>query len=425
MRNPANDAVRRMRNFKLFRSPLEIGKADVRDARKYIGKYWKTLERYCPDDEDSLIGLPHPYLVPSYEKDTEFDYNEMYYWDSYFMVQGMLDKDHKELVVGILDDLIFLFKRYKIIPNASRTFLTGRSQPPLLTSFIWDVYDAYDMGVPWLKEKMAVAEDEYKTVWMGKTKPNARQAYKGLSRFYDINYQHNLAETESGWDMTPRFNHKCLDWLPVDLNAMLYKYEMDFARYNRLIGNETEAASWEIAAAERAKTMNRLMWSDLRNLYYDYNFVKEKRGAVSSLAAFFPMWAGLVDEDHAKNLVKALKRFENRGGLATTDVQPLNQYVRGTVPTQWAFPNGWAPLHFIVVKGLQRYGYDQDARRIALKWIRTNLVWFNANGVFLEKYNVIQPEKPPLKGLYPTQIGFGWTNAVFERFCQEFIDGKQ
>ena len=43
----------------------------------------------------------------------------------------------------------------------------------------------------------------------------------------------------------------------------------------------------------------------------------------------------------------------------------------------------------------------------------------------LEKYNVVQPDKPPAKGVYPSQTGFGWTNAVFERFCQEFIDDNK
>jgi neutral trehalase len=63
-----------------------------------------------------------------------------------------------------------------------------------------------------------------------------------------------------------------------------------------------------------------------------------------------------------------------------------------------------------------------QAKRIALKWIKNNLDWFNKNGVFLEKYNVINPEKPPAKGVYPSQVGFGWTNAVFERLCQDYLD---
>jgi len=164
------------------------------------------------------------------------------------------------------------------------------------------------------------------------------------------------------------------------------------------------------------------MWDRIRGLYYDYNYVKEKRGSVSSLAAYFPMWAGMADGRQAAALVKALRRFENKGGLATTDALPLNQYVPGSMPVQWAYPNGWAPLQYIVVEGLLRYGYHEDARRIAMKWLKTNLDWFNEHHVFLEKYNVVSPEKPPQKGVYPSQVGFGWTNSVFERFCQQFID---
>lgn len=405
-----------------FRQDRDLTEQDVQAAREYIDKFWQKLTRFHPKDDESLLGLPHPYLVPAYEEAHEFDFNELYYWDSYFMVQGMLDAEHKDLVVGILEDLLFSFERMKVIPNASRTYLTGRSQPPFLTSFIWDVYQAYKMDTAWLKRAMEIAKQEYHTVWMGTVKPNSRQEYRGLSRYYDINYINDLAEAESGWDMTPRFARKALDYLPVDLNALLYKYEMDFARTARLLGDKREAGEWETAARHRKATMDELMWDHGRGLYYDFNYVKERRSGVSSLAAYYALWAGMVDEDQARQLVRALRRFENKGGLATTDALPIGQYVLGAVPTQWAYPNGWAPLHFLVVQGLERYGYQGDAKRIAEKWLKTNLAWFQLHNVFLEKYNVVAPNKPPAKGIYPSQTGFGWTNAVFERFCQEFVD---
>lgn len=405
-----------------FRPDKELTPEDVREARDYIAGYWTKVERFHPKDDESLLGLPKPYLVPSYRLKTGFDYNELYYWDSYFMVQGMLDAGHKELVQGILENLLFLFKRFKVIPNASRTYLTGRSQPPFLTTFIFDVYQQYELDQKWLKEAMAVAEAEYHTVWMGVNKPNERQVYRGLSRFYDINYLHDLAEAESGWDMTPRFDRRALNFLPVDLNALLYKYETDLARTARIFDDKRAAAKWDDAAEQRKQTMNALMWDRGRGLYYDYNFIKEKRGTVSSLATYYPMWAGMVSEKQAAALVKALRRFEHKGGLAATDSLPLGQYVMGSVPTQWAYPNGWAPLHFVVVMALERYGYHQDARRIAMKWLKTNLQWFHKEHLFLEKYHVVSPEKPPVKGVYPSQTGFGWTNAVFERFCRDYVD---
>ncbi len=403
-------------------SKADLTAEDVKTARNFIANYWPKLTRFHPKDDESLLGLPNPYLVPSYEEGHEFDFNELYYWDSYFMVQGMLDKKHKELVVGVLEDLLFTYERFKIIPNASRTYLMGRSQPPFLSSFILDVYKAYNMDKKWLEKSIKIAEAEYHTVWMGKTKPNTRLVHEGLSRYYDVNYLHDLAEAESGWDYTPRFNHKCLNYLPVDLNSLLYKYEKDFAYAGRLLGNEEEALKWDQASYERRMSVNKLMWSELKGLYFDYNYIKESRGNVSSLAAYYPLWAGLVNERQAARLVNSLKKFEQRGGLATTDSPQVSKLVPGTLPTQWAYPNGWAPLHFLVVKGLQKYGYHQDAKRIALKWLRTNLDWFNKHEVFLEKYNVAQLGKPPAKGAYPSQTGFGWTNAIFERFCQEFID---
>ncbi len=159
----------------LFSSTRYLSETDVEKARAYIANYWQKLIRFHPNDDESLFGLPKPYIVPAYSPSHEYDFNELYYWDSYFTVQGILDDQHKDLVVGILEDLVALFNHFKIIPNASRTYLTGRSQPPLLTSFIFDVYDKYRMDHDWLGKMMRVAQAEYHTVWMGTAKPNARQ----------------------------------------------------------------------------------------------------------------------------------------------------------------------------------------------------------------------------------------------------------
>ncbi len=398
----------------------ELTVNDVRLAREYIARYWKELERYHPKDDKTLVGLPYPYLVPSYGGEGH-KFNELYYWDSYFMVQDKLSKDHLPLVKGMLEDLLTLLQRFHIIPNASRMYFTGRSQPPFLTSFILDVYKVAPDNT-WLEKAIALAKEEYEQVWMGTVQPSWRQVYKGLSRYYDINVLHDLAEAESGWDMTTRFNRHALNYLPVDLNALLYKYETDFASVADLLGNEKQAKQWLEKAEARRNTMNELMWSKTFGIYYDYNFKKEKRGNIASLATYYPMWAGMVTDQQGKQLVKTLRKFEQKGGLATTDAQQISQMVPGTTPVQWAYPNGWAPTHFIVVEALKRYGYNKDAERIARKWLKTNLNWFNEHNEFMEKYNVVSPDKPPAEGVYPTHTGFGWTNSVFERFCQDYID---
>ena len=282
-----------MIRHKLPYGRLRGRRQDIAKARSYIDSHWKQLTVTNKKPRDTLLGLPHPYVVPALQAGNEFEFSEQYYWDSYFTAQGLLgSKKHKKLVIGMLDNLLYMYRKHGIVPNASRTYMLSRSQPPLLTSFIWDVYDAYDLDIDWLKPRMSVAMNEYMTVWMAKKKPHERNVHRGLSRYYDINMLHDFAETESGWDMTPRFNRKCLDYLPVDLNCFLYVYESHFARYYHAINRHTDAAHWERKARRRKKTINELMWNKKKGLYYDYNYQKQKQSGVSSLAGLVPLWAG-------------------------------------------------------------------------------------------------------------------------------------
>ena len=93
----------------------------------------------------------------------------------------------------------------------------------------------------------------------------------------------------------------------------------------------------------------------------------------------------------------------------------------GSAKTQWAHPNGWAPLHYIVIEGLTRYDYHNDAQRLAEKWLQTNLTWFHRHHEFLEKYNVVSPTKKPVEGVYPSQVGFGWTNSIFNYLAETYV----
>lgn len=406
---------------KLGRSVSYIPHGTRDRALAFIDAYWSQLTRHHTEDQGTLVGLPFSYVVPSSDPDSNFQFEEQYYWDSYFTALGFTDTKHQSLVEGMLENLIYLFKRFKVIPNASRMYFTSRSQPPLLTSYIFHVYDTYQKDTDWLKEHMEVALQEYEKVWMNTSHPQWHNVYSGLSRYYDVNVLHDLAEAESGWDMTPRFERKCLDFLPIDLNALLYKYETDFARAAMIAGKAKMVDEWERRAKKRKKAMNELMWGKLRGFYFDYNFERKVLGDVWSLAGYYTMWAGMASKEQAERMVANLPRFEKQGGLTTT-TRPLidTSMLFGSLKAQWAYPNGWAPLHYIVVEGLRRYGYEEEAKRIAVRWVKTNLDWFNANGVFLEKYNVVNPKKKPVEGVYPSQTGFGWTNAVLVRFIKDF-----
>jgi len=394
-----------------------LTKNDIENAMLHVENYWQTLTRRSTKINSTLIALPHPYVVPSPGND-HFAFEEQYYWDSYFTALGI---DDEKLVEGMLDNLIFMFEQFGLIPNGNRYYLTSRSQPPILTTFIFHIYDKYKKPKQWLKKHITVAKREYSEVWTSNQHPHHRLVYEGLSRYYDINHLHDLAEAESGWDMTPRFKRQCLDYLPIDLNCLLYKYESDFARAAHILGDEAEERIWYYAAEERKNNVINLMWNKRKAFFFDYNFRDKTQGNVYSLAGYYALWSGLATEYHAKKLVMQLSKFEKEGGLTTTFGSFMYAPLFGSTKTQWAYPNGWAPLHYIAVEGLERYGYTAEASRIAHKWLRTNTEWYQKNGEFQEKYNVVNPTLPPSDGLYPSQTGFGWTNGVYSYFAHKYI----
>ena len=392
----------------------------IEPALAYVDQYWHKLVHFSPHDHGTMIGLPRPYLVPSMG-DENFAFEEIFYWDSYFMAQGLIGTSLEGMYKGIVEDLMALMGRYGIIPNAGRTYMTGRSQPPFLTSMIMQVYEI-EHNKRWLEKAMDVAKEEYRTVWMGTAQPNWRQVFHGLSRFYDVNVLDDLAECESGWDMTTRFHRQALSYLPVDLNALLWRYERDFAAAAVILGEADEAAAWQKLAVKRRAVMKEYLWDDERGCWFDYNFMTGKRSDVWSLAAFYPMWVGMMNDKDAARLMSHLSKFEGEGGLATTAKDPV---VEMKLPAQWAYPNGWAPLQLLATEGMERYGYHLEAERVARKWIRNNLLEFEKHGVFYEKYNVIQVGTEPVEGVYPSQTGFGWTNAVFTRLAARYLTADE
>lgn len=402
----------------------QIGSIDelyIDEAIKYIDDYWSDLTQKQTQNDGTLIGLPNAYVIPAAQEGEKFNFSEQYYWDSYFIAIGLVESGQKKMAEGMLDNLIYLFETYGFIPTANRMYFMSRSQPPLLTSYIRLIYDSCDKDHAWLKKMMKVAEAEYNSIWMNEHHPFWHNIHRGLSRYYDINVLHDLAEAESGWDMTPRFGRKCLDYLPIDLNCLLFKYEADFAWAHKELGDKKATNHWNAVSGHRKHVVSRVMWNKRKGFFFDYNFVKGSQSETWSLAGYYAMWSGLATEGQAKQLVKALSKFEQAGGLVTT-IRPLvDTSIFGSLRTQWAYPNGWAPLQYMAVEGLENYGYRDEASRIAKKWIQTNLGWFERHGVFQEKYNVVKPKKHAVEGVYPSQNGFGWTNAIFLKFCHQYL----
>ena len=387
----------------------KAGKYDT--CLNYIHHYWKKITYYHPKDKQIHLGMPNRYLAPNNEI-FKFD---MFYWDSYFTILGLVKDNKIKLAKGMVDNFVYLFKRFKIIPMRNRYYNLGTSQIPFLTSMAFEIYNV-EPNKNWLAKVLEVAELELKNYWANDTMVEKHKVYKGLSRYCDHYITHLGAEHESGWDMTSRFHDRCLDYLPVDLNCCLYKYEMDLYEGFKILKKYSKAKKYKDLAKQRKKTMTQLMWNDKLKFFFDYNKQKKQHSHFYSVAGFYPLWAKSATKQQAELIRKhVLPKLEYEGGVSNTQAEHISPDVK-----QHDHPNGWPHQQYIIVKGLLNYGFREDAERIAKKWVDMNYRLFNETGKFWEKYDVVHcrpgvynPDR------YVTQSGFGWTNAIFLRLVKE------
>lgn len=377
------------------------------DYLKYINNYWKKIIFEQKKDKKTVIGLPNKFISPTRRKKRFKGYQ--FYWDSYFIILGLVKVNKIKLAKGMVNNFAYLQKRFGIIPLRNSFYNLGISQIPFLTSMIKEVYK-HKKNKRWLKKMTKVAVNELNSYWLDEH----HLVYKGLSRYCDHYITHLTAEHESGWDMTSRFNNRCLNKIPIDLNCCLYVYEKDIAEFYEILGKKSLMKKYSQRAAIRKKRINQLMWDKNKEFFFDYNYKYEKIEEFYSLAGFFPLWANIATKEQAKKMVKKLKRFEYKGGLACTQKNKLKK----DEIKQWDYPNGWANLHWIVIKGLQNYGFKKDAKRIAKKWLDLNVDVFLKTGKFWEKYDVVNCDIGKYER-YPTESGFAWTNAIFLKIIKD------
>ncbi|HSW97542.1 MAG TPA: trehalase family glycosidase [Candidatus Saccharimonadales bacterium] len=398
------------------------------------------------------IKLPHYYFVPN---DNKFTY--IYYWDSFFMFKGLMGTKREWLMPEMIENFIYLFKQFHLIPNFSAPGSMNRSQPPFFSSMIMDTYlkslnptNPYKQvkGLKrkihthsmkkWLRRTIDFAIQEYELVWIDKDCIyNHSVLNYPLSRYgdRDIGYAQS-SELESGWDMTSRFYNRCDQFLPVDLNSYLYKYETDFAQAFEILNNREEAKKWKDKAEER-RTAMQIMWDDNEGFFYDYGHGFQKISHYFSLASYTPLWAGIATPEQAKHTLKHLTKFETPYGLTIgaeislakpIDLSKIQRRYHPAIediikPKQWDFPNIWSPLEYLTVIGLLRYGFIPDAKRIMSNSVKTHVKLFRKYKTFFEKIDGTTGE-PSIGYKYAMQNGFGWTNAIIYRYIQ-ILDALQ
>lgn len=404
-----------------------VPESDIAAVRGFISASWDTTVRYNPSDSLTLIGLPHPYTVPC----ADGMFQELYYWDTYFTNEGLAADGRAEQAKNNTDDLLYLADRFGYVPNGSRTWYLNRSQPPFLAMMVDRIYSVTGDRV-WLARAFATLQREYDFWMTRRITPVGLNRYSseagdslkrefvatagsrlgadfaaGLSDAELLRTgAHLAAEAESGWDFNPRFHGRCEDFCPVDLNANLYMYETLFARFAAVLGDADASAEWLLRAERRLELVERFC-SDEEGLYYDYDWRSSCRSDVVSGAVFSLLYAGIPDEARGRRLAaQALGRLECECGLAVCENKPYGRSY------QWSYPNMWPPVVVLAIRGLDRYGLHDDARRIAAKYVAAAAATFRRTGNLWEKYDA-RDGGVDSASEYGTPAMAGWSAGAF------------
>ncbi len=415
---------------------------------EHIAALWPVLTRTPaePPQFGSLLPLPRAYVVPGGR------FREIYYWDSYFTMLGLLRDGQAALVDGMVDDFTQLIERYGHVPNGTRSYYLSRSQPPFYFAMV-GLSPGADRATR--ARRLAAMRAEH-AFWMagaaalkpGEAAERVVRMPDGalLNRYWDDRdtprdesfredvataaaapsrpapavYRDLRAAAESGWDFSSRWlgdgrtlaSIRTSAIVPVDLNSLLYGLERAIADGCAAAGDRACAAEFRRAADARQAAVTTYLWDGEQGRFGDYDRERGRRTAVASAAALYPLFTGLATPAQARATAAFVERALLAPGGVRTTLTATGQ--------QWDAPNGWAPLQWIAVAGLDRYGEHRLADTVARRWLATVRREYAASGRLLEKYNV-EAAVPGGGGEYPLQDGFGWTNGVTRELLAHIV----
>lgn len=440
-------------NFEVPAGPADTYKTNTtEDVVTHIKNLWSVLKR-TPDkvvEGSSLLPLPYPYIVPGGR------FREVYYWDSYFTMLGLKESGEIEMIDNMVKDFAYLIDNYGHIPNGTRTYYLGRSQPPFFSVMVELLAEAKGDSV--FQTFLPAMEKEY-AFWMdGADKLKPGQAYrrvvrlKGgdiLNRYWDDAtvprqeswrediltaqrsgrdklemYKHLRAAAESGIDFSSRWfadgknlvTIRTTDFVPPDLNALLYHLEWAISKAKLMNKDDSAAANFRRKAIRRGELIDKYCWNKGVNFYTDYNFKTTKQSTHITPGGMYPFCFINERSDYMSFLGQKVaavirEKLLQPGGVTTTAFN---------TGEQWDSPNGWAPLEWMTIWGLDRCGQKDLAADIAARWVKLVEKVYKESGKLMEKYNVVDINKDAGGGEYPGQDGFGWTNGVLLKLIEKY-----
>eukprot|EP00095_Tigriopus_kingsejongensis_P003748 maker-scaffold911_size81771-snap-gene-0.16 protein:Tk03748 transcript:maker-scaffold911_size81771-snap-gene-0.16-mRNA-1 annotation:"hypothetical protein DAPPUDRAFT_314347" len=442
---------------------LSIKDPRYKNMAKDVHKRWKDLGRKIrsslrESSSTSLIFLEEPFIVPGGR------FREMYYWDTYWTILGLIQSGMTETIKGMLVNFSELIQKLGHIPNGNRIYYNRRSQPPLYIAMVDEYHKATgdDTFVRtlmeqmdrefqfWINNRTELIEhggEEYRmalyNVEVDGPRPESyredfNDAQKLESPEDQLEFYMNMKSgAESGWDYSTRWfvsedggeSQELIDIatrhiVPVDLNSYLCRSSRILSDLFKRFGNDLKATEYQDHFKAFRDAIEHVLWNEEEGSWFDFDLMNMKQRKQFYPSNIGPLWANCYPQLRQANKIdKFLTYLKSSGALNYAGGVPTSLVRSGQ---QWDYSNAWPPLQELIVTGLENTG-NKEASDLALelvrRWVKNIFVSYQqSNFSMFEKYDVDQIGLPGGGGEYDVQEGFGWTNGVLLDFVQKYGD---
>lgn len=383
---------------------------------------------------------PYPFVSPTVDK----QYEDFYYWDTYFQNLGLMLLGHTDYVEHDLDNIAWAINKYGYMPNALVWHSLDRSQPPFFTRMVYSYYKF--CGNREVVEKYIESILKEHEFWRTKRMTSiGLNAYgcedKMTADLIKNGYIHHdrvresadtdvgkaeigknlLAIAESGLDFNMRFrtadsNISADRFAHLDLNCILYEAEVLTSEMLDLLGRNDEASDFAERAKNRKRLVDKYLWCDEQGIYLDYNYIDGTYSTVLSAASLYPFAFGLSDDNESAQ--KVLTRLELPYGISACEFRGDD-----ALYFQWDYPCIWPAATMLSYQAFERLGLHDIAQRIAQKYMAAVDKNYLETGRLWEKYDG-RDGSIAVTTEYATPPFFGWTAAVYVVFAHELKEQK-
>jgi len=334
---PAGGELEAVPESELKADPVFLDKLNDTVIKEFVAKVisiWPDLTRRykgagnenCTGCQSSFIPVNRTFVVAGGR------FREPYYWDSFWIVEGLLRTGGAfiDITRNTIENFLDFIDTIGFIPNGARKYYLNRSQPPLLSQMVrLYVEHTNDTGILARAVPLLIKEHDFfvnnrSVTFRGQdgksytlqqyhvhnTQPrpesfredyitaNNASYYSSSGKVYPeprplneserADLYSNLASgAESGWDYGTRYLARPGDAarddyfplrslsvnhvVPVDLNSILYWNEVTIAHFLNVSGNASGAAAWVRLAEKRSEAMTATMWNSTLWSYFDFN----------------------------------------------------------------------------------------------------------------------------------------------------------